>query len=93
MTRHDGEIDGTREERLDDELHPIVRELTRIFGDSAAAEGSQGFYLLPLVSETEALAFLRSVPAGTPWAELPALAAAFRAAHPNPIVEDSEDLD
>lgn len=86
-----GEIDGTREVQPDDEVHPIVRELTRIFGDLDAAEGLQSFYLLPLVSEAEALAFLRSLPAGTPWSGLPELAAAFRAAHPHPSVPDDED--
>jgi hypothetical protein len=91
MERGDSEIDGTRE-TSDDEVHPIVRELTRIFGDLDAAESSGGFYLLPLVSEEEMLAFLRSLPPGTPWSELPQLAATFRAAHPNPSVADDEDL-
>jgi hypothetical protein len=48
--------------------------------------------IVPLVSEAEAVAFLQTVPTGASWAELSALAAAFRAAHPHPTVPDDEDL-
>ena len=58
---------------------PIYRELVRIFGDDPAGTGQ---FLLPLVDEADALAFLRTVPAGADFRDLPALAAAYRDAHP-----------
>ena len=60
--------------------HPMYREFVRIFGESL--DQDQGFVMLPLVGEADALEFLRTVPAGTSVKELPALAAAYRDAHP-----------
>ena len=65
------------DELLDDELG---RELERVFGDGSGLPGN--FMLLPLVSSADALAFFRTVPAGTPFDQLPGLASAYRAAHP-----------
>ena len=56
------------------------RELQRVFGDVPSASGN--FLLLPLVGPEDALAFLRTVPSGTRFEQLPPLAAAYRAAHP-----------
>jgi hypothetical protein len=59
---------------------PTYREFVRIFGDKL--EAAQGFVLLPLVGEADALEFLRTVPAGTDLQRFPELAAAWRASHP-----------
>jgi hypothetical protein len=58
----------------------LERELVRLFGDTAAA--SKHFVLLPLVDEEDAIAFLRTVPTGTPLTELVSLASKYRAANP-----------
>jgi hypothetical protein len=92
MKYEDGEIEDPRGGPAEDELPPIARELMRIFGNPTSGELSQGFTIVPLVSEAEAVAFLQSVPAGTSWTELSTLAAAFRAAHPNPSVADDDDF-
>jgi hypothetical protein len=74
------------------EDHPMYREFVRIVGETLGR--GQGFVILPLVGEAEALEFLRTVPAGTPLSELPAFAAAFHATHPLiPPAADSEDED
>ena len=65
------------------EDEPIVRELERLRDGARARGGTEAFFtLLPLVSEADALAFLRTVPTGTLLEELPQLAAVWRAAHP-----------
>jgi hypothetical protein len=68
---------------------PMYRELTRIFGDLELEGSTKLFFLLPLVSEDDALAFLRTVPSGTPWADLASLAADYRATHPSPGIDPS----
>ncbi|MGH7648801.1 MAG: hypothetical protein ACREND_11835 [Gemmatimonadaceae bacterium] len=71
---------------------PIYRELSRIFGDPETEGATKFFLLLPLVSEKDALAFFRTVPAGTPWEALEGLLTAYRAA--NPVRDsDSDDSD
>ena len=68
----------------------IYREFERIFGDKLKA--AQEFVLLPLVSEADALEFLRTVPAGTDLHRFPELAAAWRASHPARVArQDSEN--
>lgn len=75
-----------------EQVDPIFRELTRIFGDGLPSAASDGFVILPLVNDADALAFLRTVPAGTSMRDLPGLAAAYRATHPTPRVDaDDED--
>ena len=72
--------------------HPFYREFVRIFGEQPDA--GDGFMLLPLIGEDDALAFLRTVPAGTLMSDLPGLAAAYRAGHPVRLrSEDSENDD
>ena len=74
---------------------PIFKELSRIFPQlPTAAEGSKQFTLLPLVSEEDALQFLRTVPAGVSMEELSRLALAYRQANPNPVADaPDEDLE
>ena len=55
----------------------IIAEFERIWGPDAQ-DAEKGFVLLPLASEKEALVFLRTVPTGTPIAELPRLCEGFR---------------
>ena len=62
----------------------ILRELVRIFGDPFAEDAPTEFYVVPLVTEEDALTFLRTVPAGTPWDKIPELVATYRASHPAP---------
>jgi hypothetical protein len=70
----------------------VLRELQRILGDDPPA--SKHFILLPLVNESDALAFLRTVPAGTSLEQLVPLASAYRAANPSVGPElDESDLD
>jgi len=71
---------------------PIYREIARIFGNLETEGATRFFLLLPLVSEEDALAFLRTVPAGTAWEALAGLAIAYRAAHPV-VIADSDDPD
>ena len=68
----------------------LVRELQRVFGDDPNVRGH--FLLLPLIGPSDALAFLRTVPSGTPFEQLPPLASAYRAAHPvGPITPEDGD--
>jgi hypothetical protein len=75
---------------IDDDTQPsempaVMRELHRIFGDpTTLAEGPRTFLMLPLQGDEDALAFLQTVPTGTPWSALADLAVAYRAAHPVP---------
>ena len=55
--------------------HRLYRELTRIFGDLERVSFS---FCLPGIGEEDDLEFLRTVPAGTPPDQLPALAEAWR---------------
>ena len=75
------------------EFDPVYRELVRIFGAApTVAEGAKAFTFLPLVSEQDAVEFFRTVPTGTPFEELPRLAAAYRASHPTSAIDlDNED--
>jgi hypothetical protein len=76
----------------DDSAGAIGAEFIRIFGAEPAM--SRAFMLLPLVGPADALAFLRTVPTGTPFEQLLPLAQAWRAAHPSPIgALYSADLD
>ena len=71
---------------------PIIRELERLRDGARARGGTDEFFtLLPLVSDAEVLAFLRTVPTGTLAAELPPLAAAWRAAQPAPRMRPEDD--
>lgn len=70
---------------------PIYRELSRIFGDLETEGATKFFLLLPLVSEKDALAFFRTVPAGTPWEALEGLVTAYRRANPARDSDDSDD--
>lgn len=72
--------------------HPVYRELSRIFGDLEKTGETKFFLLLPLVTEDEFVAFLQTVPAGTPWQRLSELASAYRAEHPI-VPDDSESPD
>ena len=73
------------QDALPPEMPPVLREMHRIFGDPAAGgDEPRPFLMLPLQGDEDALAFLRTVPAGTPWGALVELAAAYRAAHPVP---------
>ena len=64
----------------------IFHELVRIFGDPKGAPAE--WVIVGLVSEEDALTFLRTVPAGTPLTHIPELVAAYRASHP--LLSDSE---
>jgi hypothetical protein len=67
------------------EMPPVVREFHRIFGDpTTPTDEPRPFLMLPLQGDEDALAFLRTVPTGTPWEALLDLAVAYRAAHPGP---------
>jgi hypothetical protein len=70
----------------DDELlGAITRELERVFGDlHAPTPEPRPFLMLPVQGDAEFLAFLRTVPAGTPWERLVALADAYKTSHPGP---------
>jgi len=70
--------------------HPVYRELSRIFGNLDERGETRFFLLLPLVSQDDTLAFLRTVPAGTPWEKLLDLAIAYRDQHPV-VITDSDD--
>ena len=71
----------------------VLQELRRILGDRADAPGHTEFFeLLPLVSDRDAIDFLRTVPAGADFDELPALASAYRATHPV-VLDDLDDED
>jgi hypothetical protein len=76
----------------DSEDEPIVRELERLREGARARGGTDEFFmLLPLVTEADALAFLRTVPTGTLVEELPPMARAWRAAHPAPRPRPEDD--
>ena len=67
----------------DNDLPPILRELRRIFGDGPVeSEDPRSYLALPLMGDDDALAFFRSVPAGTRWQDLLKLATQYRDAHP-----------
>ena len=61
----------------------IGMEITRTF--SAEPTESHAFMILPLVGRSDALAFLRTVPTGTPFEQLMPLEQTWRAAHPTSI--------
>ena len=75
-------MDSGRDDEL---LGPITRELERIFGDlQAPSPEPRPFLMLPVQGDAEFLAFLRTVPAGTPWDRFVDLAVAYKASHPGP---------
>jgi hypothetical protein len=59
---------------------PIYRELARIFGD---LENASFDLVLPLFDEDDAVAFFRTVPAGTAPDDIPARAEEWRRQHPS----------
>ena len=66
-------------DRDDELLGPITRELERIFGDlHAPSPEPRPFLMLPVQGDAEFLAFLQTVPAGTPWERLVDLADAYK---------------
>ena len=76
----------------DPEEESILRELERLREGARARGGTDEFFtLLPLGSDEEVLAFLRTVPTGTLVEELPPLAAAWRAAQPAPRMRAEDD--
>jgi hypothetical protein len=93
MGEHNGhEPPSTPAGTPEPEEEPILRELERLRDGARARGGTEEFFtLLPLVSETDALAFLRTVPTGTLLEELPERAAAWRAAHPAPRMRSEDD--
>ena len=75
---------------VDETMPPVLQELIRIFGDlDTLSKEPRPFLMLPLQGDNDALAFLRTVPAGTPWEQLVDLAVAYRARHPVPLTADS----
>jgi hypothetical protein len=61
----------------------LVVELKRIFGENLDSTPMSDFFvLLPLVTESEFIDFLRTVPAGTAVTALVELASQYRAGHP-----------
>jgi ribosomal protein S18 acetylase RimI-like enzyme len=67
-------------------MPPVVREFHRIFGDSSDLSNvGQTFLMLPLQGDDDAFAFLRTVPTGTHWDDLLALATQYRTTHPVPL--------
>lgn len=69
------------------DMHPVFVELHRLFGTYPSGFDA-GFLLLPLITEADGLAFLRGLPVGTRWEDLPSLASAWREAHPKDDVRD-----
>ena len=93
MNEHNGhELTSTSAGAPEAEEEPILRELERLREGARARGGTDEFFtLLPLVSEADALAFLRTVPTGTLVEELPQLAAAWRVAHPARRMQPEDD--
>ena len=60
---------------------PILVELRRIAGDRNAEQLRDFFMILPLTSEVDALAFLRTVPEGATPSEMQRMVVAYRAEH------------
>ena len=63
-----------------DRLDPVETELLRIAGNRDPAELKEFFLILPLIDETDALSFLRTVPAGAAPDMVQRMASAYRAA-------------
>ena len=73
----------TDPETIHGEIGPVYRELMRIFGDEPPPIEGKEFLWLPLVNRPEFLDFLRTIPAGTSWRDLTALAASYSATRTN----------
>lgn len=75
------------------DVRALLEELTRIVSVQAEDLGAY-FLLLPIVSESEALDFLRSVPAGASLDTIREMAVRYRIEHgtgQNFLADNSED--